>query len=797
MILILRPIRVLTRYWKLAGIAIFSLSIAMALGIVCLSLTNTFFILPPAAPAPDRLVMIHSRLPGEDIGQFSYLDYKYYREKNTVFTDIAAIPNDITVQTNFDGKQETKAVGRAVSDNYFSVLGVRPFLGRFYSPGEDDAKGPIAVMTYACWERLGSDPNIVGKTVANYTIIGVTPKEFTGSFYGLNGDLLKPLSTAGSNSASFTKRDARQVFLLARLKPGITRSQAQAEMAVLGRQLGSAYPKEDKDLIPVVTRATMLNPGAVPYAELAASILMLVVLLVLIIACANVANLLLAVAVGRKQEAAIKVALGAPRGRLIREFLKETTAICAISAGIGYVIAEVVISRFAEVPFILPMIGSYSLRIDLRLDTTVIAFTVLLTTIAIVAAGLAPALYASSPNLAQILSSEITVGGTRKNLRRNILVIAQVAVCTLVLVGMGLCLRSLYNLRRVDPGFSARNLVFVMVLPNADNPSEAKMKQIRTAARDAVLGLPGVESVAFTRDLPLGLGYNDLQAQIPGSDKKVPVAQTVVDNEYFSTMRIRILAGRVFDSRDRENEPDVVVINRTMAETFWPGQDPLGRSVAAGDSPRSATVIGVVADGKYGSLDEAARPAMYYALSQHNEGNVSLVARTSGDSRRWVQPVTDAMRAAGAFVYFAPLTLDSLMNFSLLMERAAAACIGFLSGLALLLAILGLLGAISYAVSERKKELGIRVALGARSSELLQMILRQTLRVTGAGVTIGILLGAVATVLLRSQFYGIGSVEWTVLAAVGGTMVVLSLLVAALSAMPWIRIDPMEAVRHT
>jgi predicted permease len=796
MLLILRPVRVLTRYWKLSMVAIFSLSVAMALGIISLSLMNTFFLLPPAAPAADRLVMIHSRFPGEEIGQFSYPDYEYYREKNTVFTDVAAVPNNLSVGTNFDGKREVKVVGRRVSDNYFSVLGIRPYLGNFFSPGDDGAKAAIAVMTYACWQRLGADPDIVGKTIGDYTIIGVTPPEFTGSFFGLNGDLLTALSKAGDAAASFTNRDKRQVFLLGRLKPGVTKAQAQAEMSLLAKQLASAYPKEDKDVVPVVIRATMLTPSLLTYAEIGASILMLVVLLVLLIACANVANLLLAVAVGRRQEAAIKVALGAPRSRLIREFLKETALICAASTGFGYLIAAALISRFAELPLILPMIGSYSLRIDLRLDATVIAFTAGLTLVAILATGLAPALYASSPNLAQILSSEIAVGGTRKNRRRNLLVVAQVAVCTLILVGLGLCQRSLYNLRHSDPGFAARNLVGVLVLPHED-VSEAGMKELRRKAREVVSALPGVESVSLAKDLPLGLGYKDSQAQLPESDRKIAVADTVVDADYFSTLRIPIVKGRVFDSRDRENNPDVVVINRTMAETFWPGQDPVGRTVMAGDPVQQATVIGVVGDCKYESLDDPARPAMYYALSQHYVPQVSLIARTGGDPRLWVEPVSDSLRAVGVFVFFPPVTYNELLNFTLLMERFVAGAVAVLSGLALLLAVLGLLGSISYSVSERKRELGIRVALGARSSELLGMILRQTLRTTGSGIGIGILFGIVATIVLRSQFYGIGFIEWTVLVAVGAGMLGVSLLVASLSAVPWLRVDPMEAVRHT
>jgi putative ABC transport system permease protein len=799
MIFILRQIRVLQRHWKLAAVAVFSLSIAMALGILSLSITNTFLLLPPTAAAPDRLVMIHGRTPGEQIGQISYPDYKYYRENNHVFTDIAATPNSIHVNFNFEGDREVKVVARPVSDNYFTLLRIRPYLGNFFSPGDDNAKSPIAVMTYACWKRLGSDPRIVGKTITRYTIIGVTPREFTGSFYGLNGDLLIPLSLtqddANANTTWLTKRDSRQLFLIGRLKPGITKRQAQAEMTNLSGQLASAYPKEDKDLRTVVTRATMLPPDAIPDAELALAILILVVLLVLLIACANVANLLLAVAVGRRQEAAIKLALGAPRRRLIREFLRESTIICGISAVLGYSFASMVIARFSEITFHLPMMGSYSVGLDLRLDTTVVAFTTALMLIAILATGLAPALYASSPNLAQILSGEIVVGGVRKNARRSALVIAQVAVCTLVLVGTGLCQRSLYNLRHSDPGFSARNLVAARIFPR-EGASEADSKQLVERLRGAVSALPGVESVSLASDLPLSPGYNEVQVEIPGSDKRTSVGQSVVDGDYFVTLGMPILAGRAFNSGDRQNGPQVVVINRKMAETFWPGQDAVGKSVATVNPPRKAIVIGVTVDGKYADLEEPARPAMYYALNQQYRPLVTLIARTKGDPRLWVEPISQTMRSFGLFIPIPLVTFNDLIDFNLIMQRVAAGCVAALSALGLLLAILGLFGAISYSVSERKKELGIRVALGARRRELMSMILRQTLTITGVGVAIGLVLGVLATMLLRSQFYGISPVEWTVLVPVSVVMLGVSLLVAYLSARPWLAIDAMEAVRH-
>ena len=267
----------------------------MALGVVALSVSNTFLLLPPAASEPDRLVKIYTRTPTEAIGGVSYLDYKYYRENNRVFTDIAALPNSIGVNASFSDGREIKVVVRPVSDNYFAVMGLRPYLGRLFAPGDDSVAKPVAVMTYPCWKRMGADPNISGKEIAGFTIVGVAPREFTGSFFGFTGDLLTSLPRSDPD---FTKRDRRGVVLLARLKPGITRKQAQADMSALSGQLASAFPKEDKDVTAVVTRATLLPPSD-PDVEFGFAVLIGFVLLVLLVACANVANLLLAVAVGR------------------------------------------------------------------------------------------------------------------------------------------------------------------------------------------------------------------------------------------------------------------------------------------------------------------------------------------------------------------------------------------------------------------------------------------------------------------------------------------------------------------
>jgi macrolide transport system ATP-binding/permease protein len=789
-------LRALRREWKITAISTASLSIAMALGVIGLSVSNTVLLLPPAAPEPGRLVSIYSRAADSEVDEISHPDYRDYRANNHVFADIAAAPNSISIldDLEFEGR-EIKLVARPVSDNYFSVLGLRPHLGRFFSPGDARGADHVAVMTYACWKRLGSDPNIVGKVLAGNAIVGVTPKSFTGSFYGVNGDLFLLMSQADTNTAWMEDRGARRLVLLARLKPGVSIRQARAEMATLAAQLRAAYPKEEKDHTLAVTRASLLPPDAVAAAEWMSALLMALVLLVLLIACANVANLLLAAAVGRRQEAAIKLALGAPRGRLIRDFLKESSLLSAAGGLVGFGIAAGLIARYSDWRFSLPMFGSFSLGLNLRLDATVAALTLLLVVIATLATGVAPALYASSPALAQILGGEVVAGGKGKNVRRNLLTIFQVAISTLVLVGMGLCQRNLYNLRHVDLGFSGRNLVGEQMYLEAEGYTEPRGKAFYDAVRQTLSAVPGVESVSLAWDLPL-FGANEMPVALPERATTMPVASTVVDPAYFSTLGIRMLAGRNFGPGDRDTSPRVAVINRKMADLFWPGQDPIGKTILAGDPARRAEVIGMTAVGKYGDLDEAPRPFVYFALSQNYRGGVYAIARTHGDPQLWVQPIAQALRGLGLKIMIQPVTFRDWLDLSLLGQRIAAACVAVLSGLGLLLAVIGLFGAVSYSVRERKKELGIRVALGAAPGRLLGMILWQTLTVTGVGVAIGTALGVGATLAFRSQFYGVRAMEWTVLVPVAAAMLAVCSVVAYCSARRWVAVDPMEAIRH-
>jgi predicted permease len=797
--LLLRSLRILRKNWKLTAIAVFSLAIALAVGVVSLGVSNTSLLVPPAGTGPDRLVTIYARTLGRRIDQFSYLDYQFYRQNNHVFTDLAAIPESISGTRSTLSAPGQSGEGRVVtltqtlaSENYFAVLGLRPLLGRLLAPGDNASKSLVTVLTFSGWERIGSDPNIVGKMIGDSTIVGVAPKEFTGSLFGIDGDIVSPLTSYETQGPP----DRHELILIGRLKPGVTRAEAQANMTVLAGELAAAYPKEDKDRTAVVTRATLLPPDAIPTTELLVTILLIIVLLVLLIACANVANLLLALAVGRRHEATIKLALGSTRWRLVKEFLGESVILCAVSGVVGYSLAEAAVRRYSKIAVNIPGVGSYSIALKLHLGFTVIAATVALTVIAILATGLPAALYASSPNLSQILSGEIVVGGTRKTAKRNALVIVQVAFCTVVLVGMGLCERSLYNLRHVDPGFTARNLMTETLYPGDLKYSEAQGKALYANVRRDVSALPGVQSAALARGIPLL--ENDERFPVRLRQDAIPVSamRNVVDDKYFSTMGIAVLSGRVFGADDTAPSPDLVVINHTLAESLWPGEEATGRTLLTGDPPHIAAVIGVVADGKYGGLDETPQPYIYLAATQHYEPEMMLIARTAGDPRLWIRPLSDAIAKEGFEGALQPITFANVEDLSLFPERAAAAIITGLGALALLLAIVGLFGAISYSVSERKKELGIRVALGAGPWQLLKMIFRQTLVVAGVGVVVGIALGVGATMLLRSQFFGIGDVELSVLLPVAAAMLSVSLAVAYISARPWIKVDPMEAVRH-
>ena len=801
--------RILRKHWKLTSIAISSMALAMAAATVGFSVFNALLLRPPAVLAPSRLLTVYSSAPTEEFSGFCYDDYMFYRDHNGVFSDLMAFPYSISM-VPIQYNHRTKAgLINAVSDTYFSVLGVPPLLGRVFARGDDDKPSALAVLSYSYWNWLGADPDIVGKTVSvnnvPLTVIGVMPRGFVGTIFSDQSDVWNPLSTDASANhqgmAWRTDRTVRPLRMVGRLKPGVTREQAIANLQTLARRLASDYPITNKDRVAHVTETGMLPEDSISSARIISAIIFAIAGLVLFAACSNVANLLLALASTRRHEILVRAALGATRGQLIREVLVDSTLIAGAGGALGYFLAFLALRQLLQYKPYFPGLGSLPLTIDFRPDMTVMAATAALVFLVGLAAGVVPGLYSSTPNLAGALSGEIAVGGTRKGRIQNSLVAAQVAVCTLVFIGVGLCFRSLNNLRHVNLGFTARNIAILTSDLQSVATSEEQGRKLYAKIREASSQAYGVESVSLAGDIPVSQNEGSVE-QIHAADSPAPtgtgdsVAFVMVDESYFYTLGIPLLMGRAFTSADAPKTPEVIIVNHWMAEKYWPQQNPIGKTVQIESGHRVATVVGVVVDGKYVDVDEPSRPFMYFDLNQHYQPAVYLLARTKGSPRQWLTPLSEALQKAAPGLFFMTLTMDDWLDFALFVPRVTLFCIVGFGGLAFMLAAVGLYGAVFYSVSERKKELGIRAALGASPRDLWNMILRQTSAVTATGVSLGILGGVFANTLVRSLLYGIGPVEWTVFLAVALTMALMTVLTAYSAARPWVHTDPMESVRH-
>jgi len=798
-------LRILRKHAKLSCIAVFSLAIGMAAASVGLSTFNAMLVRPPAVPEPDRLLTIYTVTPDSPFNELSYPDYRFYRDNNQVFSGLCAIPFSITTQTLTFEHREKNGLVNNVSDNYFSVLGVQPLLGRWFADGEDDRPSTSAVLSYRYWKWLDSDPNIIGKALstngATFTIIGVAPPGFAGTILTDLPDVWFPLSHDSGDWR--TDRTRRGLSLIGRMKPGVTRPEALAEMRALSGQLATAYPATNKERVAAVTATSMLPPDSVSDAKFLGMLILAIVALVLFAACANVANLLLALAGARRHEFLIRAALGATRGRLIRQLLIDSTIISAAGGVLGFALASYALRRLMDFKPYLPGLGVMDLTFDFRPDFTVLAVMILVVFAVGLATGLVPSAHASKLNLAAALSGEIAIGGTRKGRIRNLLVVAQVAACTVVLIGVGLCLRSLINLRHANLGFSGNSVEILTVndLRNQTNHySEQQGRALYGRIRESVSSLPGIESVSLSDTIPLGWNSGNDRIHVDGaaanSDHDESIAFGNVDGAYFSMLGIPILAGRVFQDSDATGSPDVMVVNRNMAEKYWPNQNPLGRTVLIQNAKRRATVIGVVGDTKINDVDEEPLPFMYFAISQRYQPNFSVLVRTHGNPAQQTNALTETVRKLDPALSYSTIMMEEYQEFAFYIPRLVLICISGFGALAFVLAAAGLYGAVFYSVSERTREMGIRVALGAQSWDLWRLILLQTSTITLIGICVGIAGGIGASTLARSLLYQIQPVEWLVVVGVGFVMLAMTLVTAYSAARPWMRVDPMQSVRH-
>ena len=790
-------------------VAVMTLALGIGANATIFSYVNALLLHPPdGVVAPDGLLALWNRLPEGRYVQHSYPDYVYYRDHTQAFSGLLAYSSDPTNVSWSTAGQTHLIYGQLVSGNFFTVLGVRSALGRVFVPEEDRTPGraAVVVLSHAFWEQhLGSDPAVVGKTLTlnghSYTVVGVAPASFRGLETGLVPDFWAPIimqhEIAPGNDL-LANRNAYWVFLVGRVKPGVTPGQAQAEMSVLTRQLTQAYPRGDKAWDAAISSIVGVAPEFREFVVPFTALLMGVVGLVLLIACANAANLLLAQASGRVREMAIRSALGAERSRLIRQVLTESILLSLAAGGVGFLLA------IWSSPLLLrlkPAMLSF-ITLDLQPDWRVIGFTLFASLLTGFVFGLVPALRSSKVDVVSRLKGE-SHGGFAKRSLRGALVVIQVAVCLVLLTSAGLCLRSLLNAQSIDPGFQIDNRLVVSLNVQILGYSEDRGRTFYQQLLDRVRAVPGVRSASLANYLPLGFTRVGVAVAIDGHQPPpgspgIPVGLAAIAPEYFQTMGIPLLRGRDFGPQDSSEGPGVVIINEAMARRFWPGQDPIGRQVTFGVGSRpSFEIVGVVRTGKYHSLRETPEPFMYRPIAQFYSYRTTLIVRTANDpgpmlatAEREIHQLDPNLPVIGAE------TMRDYMKLPLFPARATGMLLGAFGLLALALAVTGLYGVVAYVVSQRTREIGIRMALGANRAEVLNMVLRQGLVLALAGVTLGVIMSLAVTHVLSKLLYGIHSTDPATYVAVSLVLMSVASLASYVPARRATKVDPMVALRY-
>ncbi|MBX3280240.1 MAG: ABC transporter permease [Acidobacteria bacterium] len=802
--------------WKQPGFtSIVVLTLALGIGAngVVFSLVNGLLLRPLPVDAPDQLAAVFtSDYSSGDFGGSSYPDYVSFRDRNQSFAGLVFyMPQPLSL--NVDGTNE-RAFGEIVSGNYFSVLGLRPALGRGFLPEEDRQPGaaPVAVISHRLWlSRFGGDSSTIGRGVKlngqPFTIVGVAPENYSGLMRGLAVDWWIPammMDQLTPGQQDLTSRGNRGMLVMGRLKAGVTLAQARADFNHIAEQLYREFPQEWENIrrqgrtVSVLPESeARVPPQARMPVVIFAALLLSVVGLVLLIACANVANMLLARATARRKEIAVRLALGAGRGRLIRQLLTESILLALLGGAAGLVLAlwgaDLLMAFKPPVPV--------PLEINLPLDWRVLGFLSGLSLLTGIVFGLVPALAASRPEVVGALKYESGGGGNRGRLR-GALVVAQVAVSALLLICAGLFLRSLQNASAIDPGFDAENLLALSMDLQLQGYDEARSRQFSSQLLESMRAVPGVVNASLASTLPLGFGgrmnitiegYNAQQ----GEDREVH--NSTVAPGYFETLRIGLLQGRAFDEQDRAEAPGVVIVNEAFARRYWPGQAPLGKRIQLGsggnDSPY-LTVIGVARDGKYNSLGESATPFFYRALAQARVSAPTLIVRTAGNPGDSLAAVRAAVEALDKNLpLYDVKTMRQHLGLALWPARLAGGALGVFGLLALLLATAGLYGVMSNAVAGRRREIGVRMALGADAAAVLRLVLQQGMKLVMVGLSMGLAAALALTHLLKSLLFGISATDPLTFTGIALLLTCTALLACWIPARRATKVDPLVALR--
>ena len=761
----------------------------------------------PLVAHQERMLALSGASRGsEENEDVSWPDFVDLRKSCTLID--AFIAEKITGTTLSVGDRAERATGSIVSANYFEALGIRPVLGRGFEPGEESGRNahPVVVISYQTWkDRFHGDPSIFGTTQVldgvGHTIVGVAPEGFYGTFVGYAFQFWVPVSmqeTFDSGGYKLEDRGARWIEGFVRLKPGVTRDQAQQEMSAVARRLEAAYPDtnrgHDVTLFPL-WRTPFNNAGALaPTLGMALA----VVVLVLLIACANVGNLLLVRSLARRQEMTVRLALGAGRWRLVRQLFTEGLILSVLAAAGGLVVARwcrdllVLLIPWRGVPMYLPG----------KIDGRVFASIAGVALVATVLSALVPAIQTSRIDLASALKAETTgvVGGRGRGWFRSGLVLLQVSLSFLLLVGAGLVIRSLWRIRGTSPGFATDGVLVTAVnlLPPTYDTERAKTFQDELMNR--VRALPGVESAAYARITPFSFRtYSSAPIAVDGyqapPDQQPTAEYDEVGPGYFATLGIHLVSGREFTRSDDERSPPVAIVNQAMVERYWRGEDPVGRRLRVKD--RWMNVVGVARLAKYRSFLETPRPLFYVPLRQNFSMLVALNIRTMQPSQTMAAALAREFHALDPdLAVYEVITMRQQVERSTSAQHIAVTLLSVFGGLALLLATVGLYGVMSCAVSQSRRELALRMALGARPADLLRLVMSHGVALAAAGAGLGAAAALASTRLLGDLLYRVSPLDALSFGSALAVIMVSSLLACVLPAWRAARSDPARILRE-
>jgi predicted permease len=792
-------------------IVVLTIAIGVGVNTATFSLVNGFLIRPMPVPQPEQIVTLAIQERNSALGAlgFSYPEFVAFRQQAAGSCDMFGQALAGTAGVTFDGRTD-QASFSGVSSNFFSGLGVRPALGRLILPTEGETPGEPAVLVlgYAYWQRrFGGDPNVVGKQVhingRPVEVIGVVSKEFHGMFSAFEMDGYLPLSAifpSGSAINFWNDRNKRLILSMGRLKPEVTLAKAQSLFDVISRQQAEEHPASDKGFSVRVLPEKMARP--IPYANsafiLISALFLVLSAIVLLLACTNVANILMARASLRMREMAIRTALGGKRVRLIRQMLTETLLLALLGGSLGLSLGSWISSLISSIHF-----PNFPLQLDTSFDWRVFAYAFSVVLFTGVFAGLSSALKATKTDVNVVLHQSNSQGSSRHKVRRDLMVL-QVAGSLTLLVIAGLFLGSLHNAEHLNLGFNPNHVLNVALDPQINNYTESQTNEFYQKLEETVQSMPGVQSVSLASSIPITSLPSRERIYPAGraqSDHPLPsILFNRIDSGYFPTMQIPLLLGRDFLDSDKEAAAPVAIVNQTMANRLWPGEEPIGKRF----SMRSETgpfleVVGVVRDSKYQTIAEDPQPHFYVPLAQNFVSLRILQVRSSVTPHSLTNRIQQQIRALDPAM---PIVDIRTMNESLsgatgfFIFRLGASIAALMGILGLLLAIIGVYGMVSYATAQRTQEIGVRVALGANQKQVLLLIIGQGMKIAFTGVGIGLLAAWGLTRLMKHMLIGISASNPVLYIEVAMLVSFVSLLACYIPARRATQVDPIVALRY-